>query len=103
MTIRSTDDCQGHMRVKIDYDYGVIFIIDFMTATVTTPYDSIENTISDCSRIYNCSNQHALLTKELAVDFESYFEYSDTTHISYQVLKRDCQDVNDEELKGYTP
>ena len=46
MTIRSTDDCQSHMRVKIGYDFGVIFIIDFMTATVMTAYDSIESTFS---------------------------------------------------------
>ena len=45
ITIRSTDDCKSHMRVKIDYDYGVIFIIDFMTATVMTVYDSIEKSL----------------------------------------------------------
>ena len=46
MTIQSTDDYQSHMRVKIGYDYGVTFIIDFMTATVMTVYDSIESTFS---------------------------------------------------------
>ena len=46
LTMQSTDDCQSQMRVKIDSDFGVIFIIDFMTATVITVYDSIESTFS---------------------------------------------------------
>ena len=49
------------MRVKIGYDYGVIFIIDFMTATVMTAYDSIESTFSnlavELALLMNCSQK----------------------------------------------